>query len=215
VIIGFEHLAGVFSTSTTKTLTLNEPVGNGSGNFNGSGTSDLTSSTTRFSLFGLDGPGVFTAPKLSVDVVVTSGVTLGGSLYFYSTTTKTGGSVGGVDLKGEELTLSGYGINPRLGFALGAKPIIWLRAGIALASASTPDTDPSDVSNTEVSTATTAVSLEAVLAVIVEDRGIGFGVGPSIYLPISNTLEVGGVEPTGAEFSVSSWMISASGYFAP
>jgi hypothetical protein len=41
------------------------------------------------------------------------------------------------------------------------------------------------------------------------------GFGPAVYIPISNTVKIGGVEPTGVEVSSFSWLIAGTGYFAP
>lgn len=206
VIFGLEHVAGIYAATSTTKIADPDP-------FFGDATREEEESFLRISMFG-EGGGAFLAPKFGVDVVVAPPLTLGANIYFVTMTTQSESKVGTETMTGPELEASGFGFNPRIGVALGEKPMVWLRGGIAYATASIADSNPSDALNTELDASFTAVSFEAAIG-IVSNRGFGIGFGPAVYIPISETRELGGVEATGVEYSSFSWLIAGTGYFAP
>jgi hypothetical protein len=224
-MLGLEHVLGVYSTSFTQ-----EVPASSVDNFEIPG-GKTTTSSTRFSVLGVDDPGLFTSPKLALDVAASPPLTLGGSFFFYTTSSSTEVELGGSTEDGnEESTVSGFGINPRIGVALNDEPIFWLRAGIAYASRTTTYTStiPSEVGERqfefETTLSATALSLEAILFYMPEERGFGFGVGPAVYIPVSTSYEAkvsgdgdlngnGNGSDSETEYSVMSWLIAASGYF--
>jgi hypothetical protein len=142
LIVSAERLFGL-SFSNVKT----EPGGGG-------GTT--TDSRTTVSLLWPEGGGPYQVPRAAVDVVVASGVTLGGSIGFITSsgTTKVEAPNGGASTKQDSPSTTVFALSPRVGYALALTDRIafWPRAGITYFSIKSEFTTAGTPSVTATST---------------------------------------------------------------
>lgn len=184
--LGAERVFGVNLWSTTVTP---------------DGGDDINSSGTSVGLvWNADTPTAFAIPRFALDYMVADGVSLGGSIGYYSKSGKTDEGGEDVDLPGEH----GFVLAPRVGYVIPVTDGVdfWVRGGITYFS-STMEGDPDD---TEVS----GLALGAEGALVVSPiAGFGLQVGPTIDFGLSGTTKQGDAESdvTARNFGLNAGLV--------
>lgn len=193
IVIAAERLTGIFYDHISETVST--PVGD----------QETKTSTTTFAVFGNQGSGLTTAPRLALDYFVIDGLSLGGSFtYWHRAGTLTAPNGGETDISPESVLL----FNPRVGFSLIFDDTfaLWPRAGITYARA-TQTTKETLASGGSVDLDTTlssfALSLDVPL-VISPMEHFAFLIGPYLDLGLGGSLDQDVVDTTtGAITTVS------------
>jgi hypothetical protein len=152
-------------------------------------TTSHESTTSNFSLLGRAlGYTVMQVPRLSIDVALGPGVTLGGSIMYdhYSTTNKTAGQE-----SPDKPSTGVWLLSPRVGFAKMFTPQfgIWPRAGILYVhssnSSSYPDATGATITSTN-SMSSLYFTLDANL-ILMPVSHFGFTLGPTVDYSLSHS----------------------------
>lgn len=189
--------AGTFAISAERLMGYSWTKTKSEGNFDpGDNDVEIEGSRTQFDLLArgsVDSP--FVAPRLAFDYFVINGLSVGGSIAYYTyeeddpTQTTNGNSV---DL--DEESGHGFLFAPRVGYLYMFSPVlgIWPRAGITYASGTTEVNDrnpgPGNA-DTEFNASVLDLSLEGMLVITPVPHG-GFTVGPTVDIPLAGSGEV-------------------------
>jgi hypothetical protein len=138
-LLGVERVTSVLAWNTTRTVEVTTQTSNG---FPTTSSIELAESGTDVSFLGAGGTSVnvFALPRVALDGMLASGLTLGGSLsYVVSSGEEDFIIANGGKVKIEDPTRSVFVLAPRIGFMFQASSIVgvWLRGGVSRISAST------------------------------------------------------------------------------
>ena len=171
----------------------------------------FTDSRTTFTLLGANGIGgvivngatglpsaglgTYAIPRLGIDYFVIDGLSLGGSLLFFTQSGDTEAEpAGGPNTKNDLPSTTAFALMPRIGYGVmfNENVGIWPRAGITYyhLSAEDEETDPTTnlVTKTEFTDAGTAFTLE-VPFVFAPIPHVALTVGPTVDIPLGGTTE--------------------------
>jgi hypothetical protein len=202
VVLSGERLASFASWSSTIEVTGTTPAMNTS--FESSGTSvGLLWAAGAPVPVGAINP--YVAPRLALDVFVHPNLTVGGSIGYASAS---GSAHQSAPVQGQDVsmpTASTLVLAPRVGVAFSPSEIvsIWLRGGITYSHASVEDTEAKMKSGNDMLPGSSlswdqvSLSLDPML-VLVPFSHFGIEVGPTIDVPLSNSIDVSG-STTAAE----------------
>jgi hypothetical protein len=146
----------------------------------------------------------FGVPRIALDGMFNSGLTLGGSLSYIVTSGKNESTLGGIKSSVDAPTSSIFILAPRIGVMMPASPTVgvWLRGGITRISVSTdsPLFDPqtgAPLTGTVTST-TTLVDLTLDPQLVISPvPHVGITLGVALDIGVSGTSEISGSSVTG------------------
>jgi hypothetical protein len=167
------------------------------------GASDSKTTSNTVSLLGSPVTAIFniyTFPRVAFDAFVAPGVSVGASAsYFHASESlgPLGGSPGSNDV-----TLSGFVLAPRIGFAVPLNPLvsIWPRAGITYVYVSN-DTTFNGVGQGSTTTNFFAATIEVPVTVTIVPRAL-FLIGPTVDIGLSGGAKSAPATPGAATVSV-------------
>ncbi len=157
---------------------------------------------SRISLLGGGTGNVYAVPRLSLDVLAGTHVTIGGALSYFSGTASAPAIDGFV-----EADASNFGLHGRLGVVLGGERVaVWPRFGWSTYSTTL---EVADTTTTE-----TGSALVIDLPLVFRGSLVGVSMGPSIYFPVSGSVETrsddSNAEPLEGDASVGGWALNVS-----
>lgn len=180
---------------------------------------DITVKNTSFALFGNPGAGDPTGPtmmipRLSLDFFVVEGISVGGSLMYFTRSGETETDAGSTD----NPSTSTFGIAPRVGYAMAFDETFsfWPRAGITYFSSKTETTPTGGGGTDTITVSGMDLTIEAMVG-ISPIENIAFLVGPYLDLGLSGTVkdEPAGGSSTETDAKLTSYGLSVSflGYY--
>lgn len=183
----------------------------------GSGTT-ATNKSTSFSLFGA-GAGTSMIPRFGLDFFVTEGVSVGGSLFFSTQSTKDEIEAGGTTNESDGPKTTTFGFAPRVGYAMPFDETFsfWPRAGITYLSRSVTVTDTTTNTESKASQSALDFTVEAMFGISPFSH-FAMLVGPYLDLGLSGSedLEPGGGAPkveNDAKLTSFGIAVSVLGYY--
>jgi hypothetical protein len=143
----------------------------------------------------------YAIPRVGFDYLPIDGLTVGGSVGFFSASGEVEQEVNGVSQTQDTATLNAFLFAPRVGYAFMFTPMfgIWPRGGITFLSMTSEDEDGSP----QTSASRFALTLE-VPFVIAPVPHVGFTFAPTLDLGLTGSNEVTTINDMGVETSVES-----------
>jgi hypothetical protein len=203
VAISAERLLGVYVLNAEVEQS---GLADGPGPLDGTVNARTELDSTSFVLLGNDdSPGPAALPRLAVDVFVINGLSVGGSLLYWTDSAESDIAIDLTPSAGPfpirqhvEVDRTTFGFSPRVGYAYMFSPTfgIWPRGGISYVSSKTETTTQDfnvdgtldDQEESETTFSTLSLTLEGLL-VITPFEHVAFGVGPFIEHAVTGDAE--------------------------